>query len=158
MSRVFVTGGSGVVGRSLVERLVGGGDEVVALARSPEAEAKLTAAGAVATVRGDIFDDDALASGMDGCATVFHVAGVNSLCVDGPARRCCAPTSRGRRPWSRPRRARGWRGSSTPRRRRRSAKPPGAIGREDSPHRGWYLSVVRALEDRGRAGRVRGRA
>src|SRR5436309_7252006 len=37
VSRVFVTGGSGVVGRALVERLVSRGDEVVALARSPEA-------------------------------------------------------------------------------------------------------------------------
>lgn len=32
--KVFITGGSGFVGRALIETLTGRGDEVVALARS----------------------------------------------------------------------------------------------------------------------------
>ena len=83
MSRVFVTGGSGVVGKALVERLVSRGDEVVALARSPEAEATLSALGA-RPVRGDLFDEDSLVRGMEGSTVVFHVAGVNKLCVADP--------------------------------------------------------------------------
>ena len=39
--RVFVTGGTGVIGRALVARLLERGDEVVALARSAEAESEL---------------------------------------------------------------------------------------------------------------------
>ncbi|MGZ6674094.1 MAG: SDR family NAD(P)-dependent oxidoreductase, partial [Solirubrobacteraceae bacterium] len=73
MSRVFVTGGSGVIGGALVERLVARGDEVVALARSDEAAAKLAERG-TQVVRGDTLDVDALARGMDGADLAFHVA------------------------------------------------------------------------------------
>ena len=83
MSRIFVTGGSGVVGRALVQRLVTGGDEVVALARSLASEETLRGLGAE-PVRGDLFDEDGLASGMAGCSVVYNVAGVNTLCVEDP--------------------------------------------------------------------------
>ena len=49
---VFVTGGTGLVGRRLVQRLTQRGDAVVALTRRPEAARELLGAG-VAIVDGD---------------------------------------------------------------------------------------------------------
>jgi dihydroflavonol-4-reductase len=148
VSRVFVTGGSGVVGRSLVERLVARGDEVVALARSPEAEAKLAAAGAAATVPGDIFDEDALARGMEGCATVFNVAGVNALCVADPGPMLRANVE------GPPLVVRAAARAGVPRLVHTSSsatigEETGSIGREDSPHRGSYLSVYERSKTEG---------
>jgi dihydroflavonol-4-reductase len=139
VSRAFVTGGSGVVGRALVERLGERGDEVVALARSDDAQTTLERRGA-RVVRGDLFDGEALVRGMDGCETVFHVAGVNSLCmedptpmlranVDGPPAVVRAAARAGVR------RVVHTSSAAT------IGEPEGSLGREDTPHRGWYLSV-----------------
>jgi dihydroflavonol-4-reductase len=139
VSRAFVTGGSGVVGRAVVERLRERGDEVVALARSDDARAALERRGA-RVVRGDLFDGEALVRGMDGCETVFHVAGVNSLCVadptpmlranvDGPPAVVWAAARAGVR------RVVHTSSAAT------IGEPEGSVGREDTPHRGWYLSV-----------------
>ena len=84
MTRVFLTGGSGLVGGALAGRLIERGDEVVALARSDAAERALTARGA-RVVRGDTLDEDAMAAGMEGCELAFHVAGVNTFCPTDPA-------------------------------------------------------------------------
>ena len=35
-------------------------------------------------VRGDLFDDDALRTGMSGADVVFHVAGINEMCASNP--------------------------------------------------------------------------
>src|SRR5262249_56540398 len=83
VSRVFVTGGGGVIGGALVARLLERGDEVVALARTDTAAAALDARGAT-VMRGDVLDEDVLARGMDGCAVAFHVAGINAMCVEDP--------------------------------------------------------------------------
>jgi dihydroflavonol-4-reductase len=139
VSRAFVTGGSGVVGRTLVERLGERGAEVVALARSDDARAALERRGA-RVVRSDLFDEEALVRGMDGCETVFHVAGVNSLCledptpmlrvnVDGPPAVVRAAARAGVR------RVVHTSSAAT------IGEPEGSLGREDTPHRGWYLSV-----------------
>jgi len=138
VSRVFVTGGSGVVGKALVERLVSRGDNVVALARSAEAEATLSGLGAT-PVGGDLFDEDSLARAMEGSSLVFHVAGVNSLCVadsrpmfnanvDGPPVVIRAASRAG-----------------VPRVVHTSSaatigEETGTVGSEESVHRGWYLS------------------
>jgi dihydroflavonol-4-reductase len=138
VSRAFVTGGSGVVGRALVERLRERGDEVIALARSDDAEAALERRGA-RVVRGDLLDGEVLARGMDGCETVFHVAGVNALCladptpmvranVEGPPAVVRAAARAGV--------ARVVHTSSAA----TIGEPPGSLGREDTRHRGWYLS------------------
>ena len=84
MTRVFLTGGSGVVGGALAAGLAERGDELVALARSDEAAAKLEQHGA-RVVRGDTLDEDALAAGMEGCELLYHVAGINTLCPSDPA-------------------------------------------------------------------------
>jgi nucleoside-diphosphate-sugar epimerase len=71
--RVFVTGGSGFVGRRLIEALKARGDEVRALARSDKAAGTVREAGAE-PVRGDLDDAEALRRGMEGCEAVVHAA------------------------------------------------------------------------------------
>jgi nucleoside-diphosphate-sugar epimerase len=73
MARVFVTGGSGFVGRNLIPALVAAGHTVRALARSDGAASTVAELGAE-PVRGDLTDAAALATGMADCAWVFHVA------------------------------------------------------------------------------------
>ncbi len=73
--RVFVTGGTGFVGRHLIGALVARGDEVRALARGAEGASRVAALGAV-PVAGDVGDGGALAAGVDGCELVFHSAGI----------------------------------------------------------------------------------
>jgi dihydroflavonol-4-reductase len=77
---VFVTGGSGVVGRALVKELLGEGREVRALGRSEAARSILSQLGAQ-PIPGDVESVDDMATGMRGCNSVFHVAGLNAFCV-----------------------------------------------------------------------------
>ncbi|HEX6009766.1 MAG TPA: NAD(P)H-binding protein, partial [Actinomycetota bacterium] len=76
---VLVTGGSGFVGRGVVERLVADGRSVRALARSDAAARDLSELGAT-PIRGDVLDGASLRPAAAGCTTVFHVAGVNATC------------------------------------------------------------------------------
>lgn len=70
--RLFITGGSGYVGRNLIRHFSALGVEVVALARSAQACNAVQAAGARA-VEGDLFSPD-LAARMAGCAALVHAA------------------------------------------------------------------------------------
>lgn len=83
MARVFVTGGTGVIGTALVTALLARGDEVVGLARSDAAARALSDRG-VEPVRGETWDLAPMTAGMRGCALAFHLAGVNALCVADP--------------------------------------------------------------------------
>jgi len=138
VTRVFVTGGSGLVGGALVERLRERGDEVIALARSDAAQAAVERRGA-RVVRGDLFDHEALARGMDGCETVFHVAGVNSLCVEDTEPMLRANVD-GPRVVVRAAARAGVRRVVHTSSANTIGEPAGIVGREDTPHRGWYLS------------------
>ena len=69
----FVTGGTGFVGSHLVEELLGRGYAVRGLVRDAP---KWLEGLDVETVRGDLFDGEALRRGMDGATAVFHVAGL----------------------------------------------------------------------------------
>lgn len=136
--RVFVTGGSGLIGRALVQRLLGRGDRVVALARSETAASDLRALGAE-VVRGDLLDEAALAGGMRSTAVAYNVAGVNTLCPLDPA-----PLYRvnrdGARAMVRAAAAAGVRRLVHTSSAATLGEPEGTVGTEDSPHRGWFLS------------------
>lgn len=135
---VFVTGGSGFVGGALVARLVARGSIVRGLARTTAAAGAIYAAGGV-PVPGDLEDVGSLVEGMRGCRTVFHAAGLNAMClrdpaplfrsnVDGAANVVRAANSAGVE--------RVVHTSSAA----AIGEARGTIGREDSPHRGWFLS------------------
>lgn len=75
---VLVTGGSGFVGGRLIRQMTSLGWHVRALARSPQAERRVTALGAEA-VRGDLHDLAALTQAVQGCEAVLHAAAVFKL-------------------------------------------------------------------------------
>lgn len=77
MSRVFVTGGSGYVGRNLIRHLTARGDAVQALVRSDAAARVVSALGAQ-PVHGDLDDATAMQQGMRGCGAAFHCAALVS--------------------------------------------------------------------------------
>jgi dihydroflavonol-4-reductase len=147
MARVFLTGGSGFVGSALLDRLRQRGDTVVALARSESSAAQLAARGAEVR-RGDVLDEDVLADAMEHCDLVFHVAGINTFCPTDPlelftvnvrgaeaAVRAAARARVGRFVLTSSAAALG--------------EPEGTVGREDSPHRGSYLSVYERSKHEG---------
>ncbi len=70
---VFVTGGTGLVGSTLVAELLGHGHTVLALARSDASAQALGSAGAE-PLRGDLADLDALRTGADRADGVVHLA------------------------------------------------------------------------------------
>lgn len=69
----FVTGGSGFIGGALIRRLVSGGCEVTALARSDRSAAVVEALGA-RSARGDLGDVGAITDAAKGCDVAFHLA------------------------------------------------------------------------------------
>ena len=72
--RVFLTGGTGLIGSHVAERLRGRGDEVVALHR-PDSDVRFLTGVGCTLVAGDVRDThDALASQMKGCDGVVHGA------------------------------------------------------------------------------------
>lgn len=83
MPDVFLTGGTGFVGGALLRRLVNDGREVRALVRGDGGREAVAAVGAEAVI-GDVADPESLRLGMEGCATVFHAAGLNAFCLRDP--------------------------------------------------------------------------
>jgi dihydroflavonol-4-reductase len=69
--KVFLTGGTGFIGRRIAEKLRERGDEVVALVRTPSKAAPLEAAG-VEIVPGDLSDTAAIERGVQGADAVIH--------------------------------------------------------------------------------------
>ena len=138
MARVFVTGGTGLIGGALITSLLERGDEVVALARSDAAAARLDERG-VDVRRGEIDDVQALATAMEGCSLAFNLAGVNKFCVADlePMRRANVDGAVAA--------VRAASAAAVPRLVHTSSaatigEPAGAIGDEWTQHRGWYLS------------------
>jgi nucleoside-diphosphate-sugar epimerase len=78
ITRAFVTGGSGCVGRHLIASLRTHGAEVRALARSETAARSVEQAGAL-PVPGDLQNQEALRQGMEGCDVVFHLAAMKGM-------------------------------------------------------------------------------
>jgi dihydroflavonol-4-reductase len=147
VARVFVTGGTGVIGTALVSRLLERGDAVVGLARSDVAAAALQARG-VTVARGDGHDVDALARGMDGCRYAYNVAGVNALCVEDPRpmeRMNVDGAAAAVRAAARAGISRLVHTSSAA----TIGEPPGAVGTEHTVHRGWYLSTYERTKTEG---------
>ena len=82
--QVLVTGGTGFVGGLVLARLVAEGRPVRALVRRPADREQLPDP-RVELALGDLRDEESLARAADGCAVVYHLAGINQLCLPDPA-------------------------------------------------------------------------
>ena len=136
---VLVTGGTGVVGRPIVERLVGEGAGVRALARSEGSAEALRGLGAE-PVRGDVLDADSLAEAMLGCELVYHAAGYNAFCLRDPAR-MFEVNVRGSENVVRAAARAGVERVVYTSSAASLGERKGTVGSEDSPHRGSFLSA-----------------
>ena len=72
--RVFVTGGAGFIGRTVVRQLAERGDEVIAVVRDPD-RAGLVAGRGVHLVRGDLGSVTAIRHAIGGSTRAIHLAG-----------------------------------------------------------------------------------
>jgi dihydroflavonol-4-reductase len=135
---VLVTGGTGFLGRALVERLLRHGDQVKALARS-EASASALAAMGAEPVRGDVLDRDSLVAAMRGCELVYHAAGANAFCLRDPSP-MFEVNVRGSENVVHAAARAGTRRLVYTSSAATLGEASGTIGWEESPHRGWFLS------------------
>jgi dihydroflavonol-4-reductase len=83
--KVFVTGGTGFIGGTLVRQLRARGDDVVALVRTPAKAAALEELGCT-LVAGDLNDERAIRAGMAGCDAAIHAAAVYEVGIPASAR------------------------------------------------------------------------
>ena len=72
--RITVTGGSGVLGRNLIPRLVRDGYDVTNLDLSPFPQDDIAGAGSCREIVGDIRDEATVAEAVDGADVVIHAA------------------------------------------------------------------------------------
>jgi dihydroflavonol-4-reductase len=135
---VLVTGGTGFLGRALVEQLRGDGDDVKALARSETSASALGALGAE-PVRGDVLDLEALTAAARGCDVVYHAAGANGFCLRDPSP-MFEVNIRGSQNVVRAAARAGVRRVVYTSSAATLGEASGTIGSEESPHRGWFLS------------------
>ncbi len=80
--KIFITGGTGFIGRKLTLKLANEGNDVVALIRSKSKAASLQHEH-ISFVEGDLFSIEALEKGMNGCNEVYHLAAFASVWAKG---------------------------------------------------------------------------
>jgi len=90
--RIFVTGGTGYIGRALVRRLVAEGHQVRALVRATSRAEGLAELG-VSLFTGDVLDRPSMREGMSGADWVIHAAA--DLDLNGPPARMRAANVEG---------------------------------------------------------------
>lgn len=137
--RVLVTGGTGFVGGAIVRELLRRHYQVRVLARPTSKVSHLEASG-VEIARGDILDPASLQAALAGCDILFHAAAIYDLWapdpdamrrteIDGTVNALQAAVD-----------------TRTPQVVYTSTglcvgEPKGVTGNEDTPHRGYFLSV-----------------
>jgi farnesol dehydrogenase len=71
--KTFITGASGFIGNNLVRKLTEEGHDISVLIRDPGKAVEFTKQG-IKVIQGDIFDNEKLKRGLEGCDWVFHLA------------------------------------------------------------------------------------
>lgn len=83
--KVFVTGGTGFIGGEVVRQLRERGDEVVCLVRNPEKGQAVAGLGCQ-LVAGDLGDESAIRTGIEGCDAVVHAAAMYEVGIPASQR------------------------------------------------------------------------
>src|SRR5437879_4522346 len=83
--RVFVTGGTGFIGKRLVDAMLARGWDILALARSPERARPLSERG-IELVMGDLTSPESYVDRLKECDGVAHLAAVYEFGATDPAR------------------------------------------------------------------------
>lgn len=83
--RVFLTGGTGFIGGETARQLRARGDDVACLVRSPEKAQPLADLGCE-IVSGDLGDETAIRSGIEGCDAVVHAAAMYEVGIPASRR------------------------------------------------------------------------
>lgn len=134
-----MTGGTGFVGGAVVRTLVEQRWDVVALARTEASAGALARAGTRAAL-GDVGHPDSIQRAAAGCEAVFHAAGLNASCLPNPSPLFRVNMEGTRNVLEAAARAGVGRFVHTS-----SAasigEPAGTVGREDTAHRGWFLTA-----------------
>lgn len=141
-----VTGASGFVGGAVASQLLAAGYDVRAIARSRAAVAAIEqlggdgAIGRAAAVPGDVLEPDAMTEAFAGADVVVHTAGIVATCRRDPSPMLRANVIGTRNAVAAAARA------GVPRFILTSSAAAigerhGQVGREDTVHRGWYLSA-----------------
>jgi len=76
--KVFLTGGTGFIGRHLIELLAGSGHEAICLARRSSDTSRIREVGFEVAL-GDVTDRNSLRSAMTGCDCVMNLANLYSM-------------------------------------------------------------------------------
>jgi dihydroflavonol-4-reductase len=134
----FITGGTGFLGRAIIEQLVAADRPVRALARSDAAAEALAALGAE-PVPGDVLDRASLEAGVAGCEVAYHVAGANAFCLPDPSPLYEVNVT-GSHNVVLAAAAAGVRRLVYTSSAATLGEERGAVGSEESVHRGWFLS------------------
>ena len=83
--KIFITGGTGFIGRRLTEKLAYQNHDIVLLLRDQSMAASFNGQ-KVEFVSGDLFDEEALNKGLEGCEWVFHMAAFTEPWSKDPSR------------------------------------------------------------------------
>ncbi|HEY3023075.1 MAG TPA: NAD-dependent epimerase/dehydratase family protein [Actinomycetota bacterium] len=135
----LVTGGTGFVGGGVVRALVERGWDVIALTRTEAGAGALASAGARPAL-GDVAEPDAILRGAVGCEVVFHAAGLNASCLRDPSPLVRINVEGTRNVLEAAARA-GVRRFVHTSSAAAIGEPAGDVGREDTAHRGWFLTA-----------------
>jgi dihydroflavonol-4-reductase len=136
--RTFITGGTGLLGGAILEALLREGRDVSALCRSAESRSKLEAMGAT-PVEADLLDPEGLEKAMIGCDVVYHAGGMNVFCVKNRSALFEVNVQGSLNVVEAALRA-GVRRVVYTSSAATIGEKSGTVGREDSMHRGWFLS------------------
>lgn len=122
----------------MLRHLIADGHEVAAVARSDRAAEAVGRTGA-RPVRGEVTDHPAMTAAFSGCEVVYHVAGRNEMCSPDPAAMYRVNVD-GTRTVLRACAEAGVRRMVLTSSANTIGEAKGAVAREDTPHRGHYLS------------------
>lgn len=134
-----ITGATGVVGGAVLRHLVDANTQVRALVRPGGKLPPSIESGRVATILGDILEPESLVKAFSGVDVVYHVAGINQMCMPDPSSMYRANVEGTRNVLGAARSAGVVRIVYTS-----SAatigEPEGEVGNEDTIHRGHFMS------------------